>query len=100
VQRRAAFPEAGIVVVLGDLVEAELLVVIGPDPFGRVDRALLQRRIDVAAGDLLRHHAELLHDLAGEAADAHLQALRSATVLISLRYQPPIWRRCCRRARP
>ena len=74
--RRPAFPPAGIVVVRRDLVEAELLVVIGADPFGRIDRALLERRIDVAAGDLLRHHAELRDDLAGKAADAHLEALQ------------------------
>ena len=73
--RRAAFPPAGIVVVRRNLVEAELLVVIGADPFGGVDRALFERRIDVATGDLLRHDAELLDDLAGEAPDAHLQAL-------------------------
>ena len=72
---RSAFPPAGIVVVGRDLVEAELLVVIGADPFGRIDRALFQRRIDVAAGDLLRHDAELLDHLAGKAADAHLEAL-------------------------
>ena len=59
-QHRAAFPPARIVVVRRDLVEAELLVVVGADPFGGVDGALLQRRIDVAAGDLLRHDAELL----------------------------------------
>ena len=66
---------AGIVVVLRDLVEAELLVVIGADPFGGVDRALFERRIDVAAGDLLGTDAELFEDLAGKAGDAHLQAL-------------------------
>ena len=71
--RRAAFPEAGIVVIFRDLLEAELLVVIGADPFGRVDRALLERRIDVAAGKLLRHHADLLQHLTGDAADAELQ---------------------------
>src|ERR1700722_17068187 len=71
----AAFPPARIVVVLRDLVEAELLVVVGTDPFGRVDRALLQRRIDVAAADLLRHAAELRQHLAGEPADAEFQAL-------------------------
>ena len=75
-QHRAAFPPAGIVVVRRDLVEAELLVVIGPDPLRRVDRALFERRIDVAAGELLRHDAELLHDAAGKAADAHLQPLQ------------------------
>jgi hypothetical protein len=34
---------------------------------------------------------------AGESADAHLQALQVVDrLLISLRNQPPIWRRCCR----
>ena len=74
-----------------DLVEAELLVVIGPDPFGGVDGALFQRGIDVAAGELLRHAAEFLHHAAGKAADAEFHSLRSSTVLISLRNQPPIW---------
>ena len=74
-QRRVTFPPAGIVVVRRDLHEAELLVVIRADPFGGIDGALLERRIDVATGDLLRHHAELGHDVAGEARDAHLQAL-------------------------
>src|SRR6185437_17017393 len=61
-------------VVLRDLLEAELLVVIGADPFGRVDRALLQRRIDVAAGELLRHDADLLQNLARDTADAEFQS--------------------------
>jgi hypothetical protein len=39
----------------------------------------------------LRHHAHALHHAAGETGDAHLQALHVGfTVLISLRYQPPI----------
>ena len=71
----AAFPPAGVVVVLRDLVQAELFVVVRADPFRGVDRALLQRGVDVAAGDLLRYEAELLHHHAGGAADAHLQAL-------------------------
>ena len=75
-ERRAAFPPARIVVVLGDLVEAELLVVVGADPFGRVDRALLQRRIDVAAGNVRRDHAELGEHRAAEPADAELDALQ------------------------
>ncbi len=45
------------------------------DEFGCVDRALFQRRIDVAAGELLRHDADLFEDLAGETGNAHLQAL-------------------------
>ncbi|MNX99601.1 hypothetical protein D3C86_1320600 [compost metagenome] len=71
---RTAFPPCGVVVIFCDLVETELLVVIGADKFGSIDRALFQRGIDVAAGDLLRCHANLLHDLAGEAGDTHLQA--------------------------
>jgi hypothetical protein len=74
-QHRSAFPPAGIVVVRRDLVEAELLVVVGADPLGGIDGALFQRRIDVAGGDLLRHHAELLQHPAGKSADAEFQAL-------------------------
>ena len=61
--------------VLGDLVEAELLVIVRPDPLGRIERALLQRRIDVAAGDLLRHDTELGEHASAEARDAHLHAV-------------------------
>jgi hypothetical protein len=75
VEHRAAFPPAGRVIVRRDLVEAELLVVVRTDPLAGVERALLESRIDVAARDLLRHAPELLQDLAGPAADAHLQAL-------------------------
>jgi hypothetical protein len=60
----------------GDLVETEPFVIIGADPFRRIDRALLQRGIDVASGQLLRHAAELLHDTPSEAADAKLQSLQ------------------------
>ena len=58
--------------------EAEPLVVVGTAPFGLVDRPLLQRRMDVAAGDLLRRRAELRQDLAGKIADTELQALEIA----------------------
>src|SRR5262249_52306032 len=54
---------------------AELRVGVGPAPVGRIDGAFLERRIDVAAGDLLRHHAEPLQSLAGPAADPELEAL-------------------------
>src|SRR6185436_11960092 len=33
-------------------------------------------RVDLAAGDLLRHHAQLCEDLARKAADAQLQSLQ------------------------
>ena len=71
----AAFPPAGIVVVLGDLNEAELLVVVGANPFGGIDRALLKGRIDIAGGELLWHGAELGQDCAGKSADAEFQGL-------------------------
>ena len=74
VDRRAALPETGIVIKLGDLLKTELLVVIGSDPLGGVDRALLERRVDLATGNLLRHHANLLQHLAGNSSDAKLQS--------------------------
>src|SRR5208282_6843012 len=52
------------------------LVVIGADPLGAVDRALLERGIDVGAAQLLRHHAELGQYRAAPAADAELDALQ------------------------
>src|SRR6516225_8032564 len=56
---RAAFPPTGIVVVLGDLDEAEFLVVVGADPFGGIDGALFERRKDIPGRKLLRHDTEL-----------------------------------------
>jgi hypothetical protein len=73
-ERGRAFPPARIIIVLRDLVEAELFIVVGADPFGGVYRALLERRVDVAAGDLLRHPAELLDRLPGPSTDAELDA--------------------------
>src|SRR5205085_3091312 len=61
------------VIMRRNIDEGELLVVVRSDPFGGVDGALLQRRIDVTPGDLLRHRAEFGHHLSGEAADAELQ---------------------------
>ena len=75
-QRRAAFPESRVVVVLRDLVEAEFLVVVGTDPFGGVDGAFLERRIDVRPADQLRHDAQLGEDQPRHAADAELEALQ------------------------
>src|SRR5262249_28980626 len=72
----AAFPPTRIVVVLRDLVEPELLVVVRPNPFAGVERAFLQRWIDVAGGELLGHRPELGEDGAGKSADAHLKALQ------------------------
>src|SRR5262249_4147818 len=77
----AALPPARIVVILDDLIEAELLVVIGPDPFGGVDGALLQRGIDIAASELLRDETKLAERFAGPTSDAHLEALEVAGLL-------------------
>ena len=54
---------------------------MGPDPFGCVDGALLERWVDVATGELLRDEAELAERFAGPAADAHLEALEVAGLL-------------------
>src|SRR5712671_392901 len=59
-----------------DLEESELLVIIGTDPFRGVDRALLQRGIDVATGNLLRHRAKLLQYAPGKAADTEFKTLQ------------------------
>src|SRR5262249_22601691 len=72
-QRGTAFPPARVVIVFRHLVEAELLVVVGADPFGGVDRALLEGGINVAARELLGHATELLDGAAGKAADAELE---------------------------
>src|SRR5216684_1267845 len=90
-ERRPTLPPTRVVIIRRDLVEAELLVVVRADPFGRVDRALLERRVDVAAGDLLRHDAELGERKTAGSADAHLEALQVATLLIGFLNQPPIW---------
>ena len=75
---RAGLVPAGVVVVAGGVVEAELHVVVGADPLGRVDDAALERRVDLAARR--EHHgaAGLGDDLAAEARDAHLQPLEVA----------------------
>ena len=72
--RRRLVP-AGRVVVLGRLVQAELAVLEGPDELGRVDDAALERGEDLAARQQLHVDAELRVDAAGQARDAHLQAL-------------------------
>src|SRR6516164_9279488 len=72
---RTALPPTGVVVVLRDLDEAELLVVVGADPFGRVDGAFLQRWVNVAGGELLRHDPELGQNAPSKTADAELQPL-------------------------
>src|SRR6185437_7654335 len=73
--RRAALEPTRIVVERCDLVEAKLLVVVGTDPLGGIDGSLLQRRIDVAARELLGYGTQATDDLAGEAEDAVLEPL-------------------------
>ena len=75
VEDGATFPPAGVIIEFHHFVEAELFVIVGANPLGGVDCALLQRRINVAAGDLLRDDAKLAERLAGPAADAHLEHL-------------------------
>lgn len=72
---RAAFPEGRVIIIFRHLLETELVVVIRTNPFGGINGAFFQRRIDIAAGDLLRDHAELFHHLAGKTGNAHLHAL-------------------------
>src|SRR3954452_11537039 len=69
-----SFPPAWIVVIGRDFEKTELLIIIGADPFGSVDRTLLERRIDVAWRYLLRHDAEPAQHLARNATDAEFEA--------------------------
>src|SRR5207302_10663977 len=69
------FPPSRIVVMRCDFVESELLVIVRTDPFRTVDRAFLERRVDVAAGDLLGDRAELLHHAPGKAANTEFETL-------------------------
>jgi hypothetical protein len=72
---RIALPEARVIVVFRNLLETELLVVVRPDPFGRIYRAFFQGRIDLARRNLLGNRAKPLEYLAGKAANTKLQAL-------------------------
>src|SRR3954471_19642569 len=74
-QHGAAFPPAGKIVVFCDLVEAELLIVVGADELRGIDCPLLERWIYIAACDLLRHDAEFGQHMAAHACDAELEAL-------------------------
>jgi hypothetical protein len=76
-----ALPPSGRVVEFRDLGEAELLVVGRTDPFGRVDGAALERRVDIAWCDLGRHGAELCQHDAAETADPHSQSLEVVDAL-------------------
>lgn len=71
------------------LVDAALLAV-RPDPLRGIDRALLERRVDVAGGDLLGDDTHLLQDSAGEAADPELEALQIRCRRDLFGNQPPI----------
>ena len=70
--RRLLVP-AGEVVVFHQLVKAEPRVDRRHRELGRVDRALLHRREDLAAGQQRRGHAHPLHDLAAEPEEPHLE---------------------------
>src|SRR6202022_4953533 len=54
--------------------ETEFLVVIRADPFGGIDCALLERRVDVPCRHLLRHAADLRNDGPGETPNAEFKA--------------------------
>src|SRR6516225_9785985 len=75
VDHGAAFPPSRVVVEPSDFVEAELLVVVGAHPLGGVDDALLQRRMDIGANDLFRHHSHAGDYGGSKTPDAHPDAL-------------------------
>ena len=73
-QRRAKFHHARRVVELGDLVQAEFLVVVGTDPLDRVQRPFFHRRIDLGRRQLLRRRAQFGVDLPQQPGRPHPQA--------------------------
>src|SRR5262249_43909603 len=85
---RAAFPPTGIIIIFCDLIEAQLLVIIRTYPFGGIDRALLQCRIDVTASNLLRYDAELAERFSGPTANAHLET-SEVSGLLDFLVEPP-----------
>jgi len=69
-----AFPPTGVMIETRDLIEAELFIIIGADPFGAINRAAFQRGIDIASANLLRHNAKAAQNIAGKATHAEFQA--------------------------
>src|SRR5262249_53684009 len=69
----ATFPPAGIVIVLGHLVQPELLVVVRTDPLGGIDCAASERWINVGGGNLQWHNAVLRQNTPPYPANAELE---------------------------
>ncbi len=72
---RAGLPPAGCVVERRDFIESQLFIVIRAYPFSRIDGAFLQRGVNVAPGNLLRHDTQLLHDAPSKTTDSHFQTM-------------------------
>ena len=62
-EHRTGLPEAGVIVEFGDFLQTELFIIVRADPFGGIDRALLERGVDIVAGELLRNRPNLLKNL-------------------------------------
>src|SRR5689334_6514840 len=75
---RPGLVPARIVVVARGRVQPELHVVVGSDPLGGIDHAPLEGGVDVGGRREDRGAADLGHDLAPEAGNAHLEALEIA----------------------
>src|SRR5437016_2171779 len=74
--RHAGLVPAWVVVVTRGIVQAQLHVVMGPDPFTGVDHAPLERGVDLGGRGEDRRAARFDIDLAAEAcANAHLEPL-------------------------
>src|SRR5215813_6038519 len=71
----AGLVPARVVVVPRGLVQAELHVVVRPDPLGRIDRTALERSVDIGGRGQHRGGADARVDLAAEIGDAHPKPL-------------------------
>ena len=75
-QRGARFVPAGVVVELGDFLQAEREIVVGAHPLGGIHHAGLQGGEDLAARQGHGGAAGAPEHLAAEAGNAHLEALQ------------------------
>ena len=72
--QRPGFPPAGVIIIFGDFIEQQFLVVIGADPFCRIQLAAFEGFKDIVTNHADRFKAKFFRYFAGKTANAHLLA--------------------------
>ena len=75
VQLWTAFPPTGVVVVGSHFIEAQLLVIVGTNPFSRINRAFFQGLVNLTTGDVLWHATHALQDTASKTTNTDFHTL-------------------------